>query len=166
MMKNIDNKILTELCDKARSSPRRRAHLNLHPELDDPVQRLVVAVEPDSYIQPHRHTESGKWELLIVIKGCFQVLIFDHTGTILDKQTLSSTDQLSRIIEIPESTWHCITALEPGSIFFETKPGPYTVLTDKDFASWAPGEQANGVDKFLSWLKAAKIGDSALEMNK
>ena len=160
MMINIDNKIIKELCTKAAQSPRRRAHLNLHPKLDDPVQRLVVAIEPDSYIQPHRHTEPDKWELFIVIEGCFQVFIFDESGTILDKQTLSATDRLSRIIEISPATWHCVTALEPGSVFFETKPGPYAALTDKDFASWAPKEDTDAVEKFLSSLKNSKEGDS------
>ncbi|MDH5570249.1 MAG: WbuC family cupin fold metalloprotein [Gammaproteobacteria bacterium] len=165
-MKNIDNNMLFELSINASQSPRRRAHLNLHPQLEDPVQRLLVAMEPDSYVRPHRYAEPGKWELFIVIKGKFQAFIFDQQGTILDTQILSVNGEFSIIIEIPPLTWHGVIALEPGSVFFETKPGPYIVTADKDFADWAPEEQTDGVATFMSWLKTAKVSDNVKDQNK
>ncbi|MCW9023418.1 MAG: WbuC family cupin fold metalloprotein [Gammaproteobacteria bacterium] len=160
-MKIIDQHTIVELCDKARASDRRRAHLNFHPQLDDPVQRLAVAIEPDSYIRPHRHPEVGKWELFTVLRGRFMVYRFDEKGTVLNKELLTSTDEAdaASLIEMPAGSWHCVMALDTGSVFFEVKPGPYTPLDDKDFASWAPAEGSAGVSDFMQWLKQAEVGD-------
>ncbi len=53
-------------------SPRLRAHRNFHPELTDPVQRLAIAMEPGTYIRPHRHPHT--FELLLALSGRFVVL--------------------------------------------------------------------------------------------
>jgi cupin fold WbuC family metalloprotein len=158
-MKIIDQNTITELCDKAQASERRRAHLNLHPQLDDPIQRLAAAIEPDSYIRPHRHPEAGKWELFTVLRGRFMVYRFDELGTILSKELLTATGDAASLIEMPAGSWHCVMALDTGSVFFEVKPGPYTPLDDKDFASWAPAEGSAGVSDFMQWLKQAEVGD-------
>jgi len=56
-IKQIDNKLLDDLTAKAVTSPRKRAHHNLHDALEDPVQRLCVSIEPGTYIRPHRHAD-------------------------------------------------------------------------------------------------------------
>lgn len=55
---------------------------------------------------------------------------------------------------VPGATCHTLVALEPSSIFFEAKAGPYEPLTDKDFGSWAPKEGDAGVPAYLDSLKA------------
>jgi hypothetical protein len=54
--------------------------------------------------------------------------------------------------EVPAGTWHALVALERGSVFFETKPGPYVPLTDKDFAPWAPEEGSEEAGEYLDNL--------------
>ena len=41
-------------------------------------------------------------------------------------------------VEIPSGTWHSIIALEPGTVIFEIKSGPYKPLPPEDIAPWAP----------------------------
>jgi len=43
-------------------------------------------------------------------------------------------------------------SLEPGSIFFETKPSPYVLMTDKDLAPWAPEEGSAAAQAYLNVL--------------
>ena len=160
-MKTIDHETLAGLVESARQSPRRRSHLNLHPQLDDPVQRLLAAMEPDSYVRPHRHSQAGKWECFSVLHGSFYVFIYDEHGRILDKHILHAQGKGTKIIELPPGCWHSLLCLESGSVFFEVKPGPYTETEDKDFAAWAPAEQTPAVAKFIDWLQRAEAGDQA-----
>ena len=41
---------------------------------------------------------------------------------------------------MPAGVWHTFVALEPGSVFFETKAGPWVPLTPEETAQWAPAE--------------------------
>ena len=44
----------------ARESPRRRVILPFHKHSGDPLHRMLNAVQPDSYIRPHRHLDYDK----------------------------------------------------------------------------------------------------------
>ena len=57
MITLIDNALLDEVCAEAAASPRRRKNRNLHPADDHPAHRLLNAMQPDSYIPPHRHLD-------------------------------------------------------------------------------------------------------------
>ncbi len=72
-MKQITFSDLLQQSEQAANSPRLRAHRNLHPELSDPVQRLAIAMEPGTYVRPHRHPHT--FELLTALSGRFLVLI-------------------------------------------------------------------------------------------
>ncbi len=123
----------------ALENPRRRLNLNLHDDFRDPCQRLFNAVEPGSYIRPHRHTDPSRPECFVALRGRFVLLIFDDDGAVTNTAHVAP-DGPGLAVEVPPGFWHSIVALEPGSIFFEAKPGPYVPLTDKDFAPWAPAE--------------------------
>jgi len=139
---------LDTLSRTARTLPRRRLNLNMHVDYADPCQRLFNAVEPGSYLRPHRHTEPLKPECFVAIRGRFHLLIFDDAGQVVERIALSPAGA-AVAAEVPPGAWHAIVALEPGSIFFETKPGPYTPLTDRDFAPWAPPEGSGEAGEYL-----------------
>jgi len=151
---------LDELSRAAGASPRRRLNLNLHGDYADPCQRLFNAVEPDSYLRPHRHTEPPKPECFVAVRGRFHLLIFDDAGSITERIEISPQGPVLAA-DVPPGAWHAIVALEPGSIFFETKPGPYTPLTDKDFAPWAPAEGSVEAADYLE-----KLRESVSELDK
>lgn len=145
---------LDALSVAARANPRRRLNLNLHVDYADPCQRLFNAVEPDSYLRPHRHTEPPKPECFVAVRGRFQLLIFDDAGQIVERIEISPCGPVVAA-DVPAGAWHAVVALEPGSVFFETKPGPYAPLTDKDFASWAPAEGSAEAAAYLRSLCAS-----------
>jgi len=153
MHKQLTAAMLEELTQQARQSPRRRANRNLHEDLSDPIQRLAIAMEPDTLVRPHRHPHT--WELLFPLRGRFVVLHFDAAGTVVHRATLGEDCQ---VIENPANTWHAVLSLDPGGIIFEVKHGPYTPIAEADYAPWAPADAAAA--RLNAWYDAARIGDN------
>ena len=53
----IDRRQLEDMLEKAAASARRRSHILLHADHQDQVQRLLIGLEPDSYVRRHVHSE-------------------------------------------------------------------------------------------------------------
>lgn len=150
-MKIITRNVLDQLSLEAAESQRLRKNFNMHDDYADPCQRLFIALEPGTYIRPHRHVDPPKAECFISVRGRMMLLVFDDNGDV--EQSVSFGAGCDTVaIELPAGLWHTLIALETGSIFFEIKPGLYTPLADKDFASWAPAENSPDADKYLSAL--------------
>lgn len=150
----IDKELLDQLSEKARQSPRRRMNHNLHQSYDEPCQRLLNAMEPGSYIRPHRHLTPPKPECFLVVRGRLAAFIFTDDGTI-ERVIPFSAGSATLGVDIPAGVWHAVVSLESGSSFFETKPGPYLPPSDKDFAPWAPAEGSEEAPAYLAELRGA-----------
>lgn len=161
-MKLFDQSMMDSLVEKAQAAPRLRANVNVHDDLHEPVQRLFIAIEPGSYVQPHRHPEPEKWEFFFVVRGRVAALFFDQEGQVTERVELVPGGPVHGF-EIPPNTWHTVLALEPGTVFFEVKQGPYTPLSDKDFASWAPKEGDVRCESFWQWMSTVQPGAHARE---
>lgn len=153
----ISENRLRQLSGEAATRPRRRQNLNLHPWLDDPIQRLFNALEPETYVRPHRHAREHGWELMLRIRGAFSILLFDDLGTVVERVDLIS-GKGAAAVEIPAYAWHALVALESGTLMFEVKPGPYSAVEDKDFAPWAPAEGTTNARDFVAWYALAQPG--------
>ncbi len=144
-------RITTELIDKvvaeARQSPRRRMNYNFHPELSDPVQRLLNALEPWTYIRPHKHTT--KEESFVLLSGTVLAVVFNNDGTIRDHAILSRETGILGI-EFEENCFHMLTSLETGSVVYEIKEGPFVPHTEGSSAPWAPLEGTPEARSFLA----------------
>jgi len=156
--KCVDVALLDALTEKARSLPRLRANYNLHPTESDPVQRFLNAIEPGSYVRPHRHVNPPKWELFTILRGRAVVLLFNDAGTVTERYELSAAGPL-HALEIAAGRWHTIAAVESGTVLFEYKAGPYQPLADKDFAAWAPSEGAPSCIMLEMLYRTAGAGD-------
>jgi cupin fold WbuC family metalloprotein len=130
---------LDELCQVAQDSPRLRKNLNIHSTEAHPCQRLFNAMQTSSYIRPHRHSAELKDETLIMVQGKLGVVIFSETGEVLDK-TIVSVGGTHFGYHLPAGIFHTVVALEPNTVFFEAKAGPYTPTQASEFADWAPAE--------------------------
>lgn len=153
MITLIDLPLLDQVRDEALSSPRRRKNRNFHPDNDFPAHRLLNAVEPGSYIRPHRHLDVRKDETFVVLRGRLGLLIFDDDGSILRAENLAAAGPAMGV-DIPHGTWHTVLALEPGSIFLEAKAGPYQPFLAEEFAPWAPAEGDAAAATYLAGLVA------------
>jgi cupin fold WbuC family metalloprotein len=154
-MKQITPQSLLQLSQQARQSPRLRANINFHPQLNDPIQRLAIAMEPQTYVRPHRHPHT--WELLTALQGNFIVLLFDEQGKVTHRTVLGKE---STILEIPANVWHAVLSLENGAVIFEVKHGPYQQVAAEDLAIWSPAEGKADVSHILAWYAVADIGES------
>lgn len=148
----IDRDFLERVSSQAKASPRRRRNHNFHASESDTCNRLLNAIEPDSYIQPHCHNEAAKDETLIVVRGRLGVIFFDERGAVTATAVLAPAGE-SVGVNIPHGMYHTLVALDPGSMFFEAKAGPYAPLTSQEKAPWAPAEGELRVSSYLADLK-------------
>ncbi|MDP2825754.1 MAG: WbuC family cupin fold metalloprotein [Sulfuritalea sp.] len=182
MITLIDDALLDGLCAEAAASPRRRKNRNFHPADDHPAHRLLNAMQPDSYIPPHRHLDPDKDETFVVLRGALGVIVFDDAGNVAQATRVgqpspsfhlpegegSSLPPLSLGercrergiggaaigVDIPHGTWHTAVALEADTVFLEAKAGPYLPLTEAERAPWAPAENSAEAAAYLAALKA------------
>src|SRR5512147_3189292 len=123
----ISRASLDSLSMEARGSARRRKNYNFHAEADL-ANRLLNAVEPGSYVQPHRHLDPHKDETLVVVRGSFGLVFFDEGGSVTQTAIARAAGDVVGV-NIPHGTYHSLVAMESGSVFFEAKAGPYVPIT-------------------------------------
>ena len=112
-----------------------------------------------TYVRPHRHSTENRWELFVIVHGEAVVVCFDDEGVLISRHILNpNTDNIA--VEIPANTWHSIAITQDNTVLFESKPGPYLKMNDKDFAPWAPQENKNSTQRFINWFIHGQIGSS------
>jgi cupin fold WbuC family metalloprotein len=144
----FSTQLLSDLSVRAKASPRLRQHYNLHGSYEEPSQRLLIAMEPGSYIRPHRHLRDPKPECFIGIRGRFALITFDDDGRVETVVPFGPREDAAGA-DLPVGVWHTLVCLEEGSVFFETKPGPFNPVFKKDLAPWAPEEGGEGAEGYL-----------------
>jgi len=147
-MIKINQNLTRQVTNEAIGSPRKRKNFNMHKEAGDMLQRLINAMEPGTYVHPHKHESPDKREVFLVFTGTLLIIEFDENGVITDHIILNR--QLGNFgVEIAEQTYHTIISLEKGSVAFEVKDGPYDPANDKCFAAWAPAESSPGCSAYI-----------------
>ena len=150
-MIKINSALLKEMMNKARQSERGRINYNFHFGGDDPLQRMLNSMQPGTYLQPHKHQNPDKREVFMALTGKFVVIQFHDDGRIADHMILDPKNN-DYAAEVPARTYHTIICLEPDSIIYELKDGPYNPNDDKHFAPWAPKEGEEGCIGYLESL--------------
>jgi cupin fold WbuC family metalloprotein len=145
-MKKITTSLLDDVSAKAKLSKRLRMNFNFHPELSDPVQRLLNAMEPWTYVRPHRHP--GKEESFVILRGTILAVTFYEDGSIWDHALLNAENGIFGV-EFEEGSYHMLTSLEPGSVVYEIKEGPFIPHSEDTSAPWAPPEGSAEAAVFL-----------------
>lgn len=70
----------------------------------------------------HRHPT--KDETFIVLKGRVKVSTFNDEGEILESVVLCQEEGMYGV-DIPKNVWHTLESIDPGSVIFECKEGPF-----------------------------------------
>lgn len=153
-MKIIDAPLLDEVSAAAKASPRRRMNYNFHALTDDPVNRLLNAMEVGTYFPVHRHSNPPKSESILLLRGSVAVFVFDEAGRVVQKTVIDPRQGVYGF-DIEPGVWHGLLVLEDDTVVYEVKPGPYTPLGAADTAPWTPApEDTEGVRRFLEALRA------------
>lgn len=151
MIDIIDNKLLDAVSSQAKDSPRLRKNHNIHKSHEEPCNRLLNAIEPGSYIRPHRHLDPAKDESVVILRGRLGVIEFDDNGAVMQKTLLAPGGE-AVAANVPSGVFHTFVSLEKGTVFFEAKAGPYKPITEEEFASWAPGDGSSEAQDYLENL--------------
>ena len=121
-MKIVDKELLDSVTEKAKNSPRLRMNYNFHQSLEDKCHRFLNAVEPGTVVPIHRHPT--KDESFVILRGKVRVNTYNDDGSVLESVVLCPEDGKYGV-DIPKNVWHKLESLEPGSVIFECKEGPF-----------------------------------------
>ncbi len=125
----IKEEIIDLVSKQANESARLRMNYNLHESFNDSVQRMFNAIEPGSIIPIARHPYSN--ETLILLRGKLRIMIYNDQKEIIEDVVLNK-EKGNIGYHIPRMTWHCVESLDPGTVLFETREGPYAPVEEKD----------------------------------
>lgn len=118
----IDKVLLDEVTQQAKESPRLRMNYNFHQSLDEKCHRFLNAVEPGTKVPIHRHPT--KDESFVILRGKVRSTTYSDDGSVIDSVVLSQEDGVYGV-DIPKGIWHKLESLEPNSVIFECKEGPF-----------------------------------------
>ncbi len=150
-MRTITNQMIQDLIAQAGNAPRKRVPYNFH-EAHEPVQRMINALVPGTYVTPHKHENPDKVELISILTGQAALLHYTDTGEIVDIFILDENGPV-RGVDIPPRTYHNFVALTPCAVL-EIIQGPYHPDTHKQFATWAPREGSPESTAYLANLES------------
>ena len=125
----LDKKLLDCLSKQASESPRLRQNYNLHDSLEAPSQRLFNALQPGTKMPIHRHRHTS--ETCLVIRGSVRYTIYTEDGNVLETYVLKAASE-SFGYNVPAGIWHTMEPLDPDTVVFGCKDGPYVPLKDED----------------------------------
>ena len=159
--------ITAELLDQAvqgsRASDRRRIILPLHKSSDESLHRMFNAMQPGTYVPPHRHVLPPKAECILVLRGSLCFVTFDESGRVEQMTDLAAGSDVFGVdvaagsdvfgVDVAAGIFHTFFILEADTVVFEVKPGPYSPIDDKDFATWAPREGDALAGEYLAGLQ-------------
>ena len=137
---NFDKKVLDELTQRAKESPRLRMNLDLRNSPEDGSQRMLNALEPGTVLPIHRHRTTS--EVVVMLRGRAVQYLYDEQGRETDAVLLvaGALDSEGVPGAVPGMTigkgqWHKLVALESGTVIFEAKDGPYEPISPADILS-------------------------------
>ena len=143
-MKLIESFEIHNLQGKAKINQRKRLHLNIHDSYSDKSQRLFNSICLESYIQPHRHKDSGTEETLLCLQGEIGIVQFNNCGeVILSRKLVPMKDAMPEkqdavCVSWSSDDWHTVISLTSQSLILEIKAGPFNPEEAKQVADWAP----------------------------
>jgi cupin fold WbuC family metalloprotein len=138
----------------SRQSPRKRMLQKLHKSLDAPAHRMFNALQPGTYVMPHRHLDPAKEETVLVMAGSMLFIRFTDDGEIADQVLLQPGTETFGV-DVAPHVYHTYVPLKPDTLVFECKTGPYEAETDMDVPDWAPREGTPEAEPYLlEMLKA------------
>ena len=141
----IDKKILDELTERAKKSPRLRMNYDLRTSPDVQSQRMLNALEPGTVLPIHRHKETS--ETVVCIRGHFEEYLFSENDNVNanlnpnDNGRLVLTEVVDMVpggvvLNIPAGQWHSLKCFESGTVLLEAKDGAFRPLDDDEV--WQP----------------------------
>ena len=125
----LDKSILDKLSNVASENPRLRTNFDLRNTDKDNSQRMLNALQLGTILPIHRHPLTS--ETLIVIRGTVCQKFYDSKGELTETFVLTGGGDCS-VMQIPIGQFHSLECLEPDTVIFEAKDGPYMPISSED----------------------------------
>ena len=125
----LTTELLDQLSQKAKESQNLRMNFDMRNSTEDQSQRMLNALEPGTKVPIHRHRETN--EVVILLRGSAKEIFFDEYGRVTQEFLLRAGVEPSAM-SIPKGIWHTIECLEPGTVLFECKDGPFVPRLPED----------------------------------
>ena len=145
-----DIKVLKQLAAK---NDLRRCRLCGHKSDQDELHEMIIAMQKDSLIQPHKH--KGKIESYHMIEGEMDIVLFSEKGEIEEVVKMSSTisDERSIYYRLNCDQYHTLVLHSEMCVFHEVTKGPF-LKEDTQYASFSPSfDQIKELADFLQTLR-------------
>ena len=134
----VDCRDIDFLCERVEATPRRRIRLCAHQDVGDALHEMLIVLDRDTYIRPHKHL--NKVESLHVIQGSADAIFFDEEGKIIQVIPLGEYGSGRRFYyRVNTPVYHTLVLRSKVFVFHETTQGPL-VRSDTVFAPWSPEE--------------------------
>lgn len=146
----ITTALFERTVERAKQSPRLRMNHNFHASDESNPQRFLNALVRGTYVTPHRHVTPPKPEAFLALSGKIAFFIFDDLGNITHCHRLGEDGVLG--VDVDAGLWHSMVVLSESAVIYEVKPGPFSPLSDKDFAPFAPREGDPATSSYLAML--------------
>lgn len=147
------------LRNAVKQTPKRRARINAHPGHDDALHEMIIAIEPASYIRPHRHP--GKSEAFHIIEGDVDIVVFRDDGEIDEIVSLGEKGGTRPFYyRMSEPRFHTLIIRSNLLIVHEITNGPFSP-EGTVYAAFAPAEGSPAGSAFQAELakRAASFQD-------
>lgn len=149
----IDDDLLDRTSEKALRAPRLRMNHNFHTREDEPVNRLLNAMEPGTYLPVHRHTAPPKSESDRRAQRAPRRVRFRRPGT---NRATGGRRSVARRVWVRHRSGRMarVARARAGNGRFRGQAGPYVPVGAVDLAPWTPAaDDAEAVGRFLAWLR-------------
>ena len=125
----LNKEVLDQLSKSASENPRLRASFDLRNTEKDHSQRMLNALQPGTILPIHRHPSTA--ETLIMVRGSVCQQFYNENGEVTDTFVLKAGGECSAL-QIPAGQFHSLECLEPDTVIFEAKDGPYMPVSAED----------------------------------
>ena len=70
-------------------------------------------------------------ESFVILRGKVRSTTYNDDGSVIDSIIISQEDGIYGV-DIPQGVWHNLESLEPTTVIFECKAGPYSNANDNE----------------------------------
>ncbi|MBN2052413.1 WbuC family cupin fold metalloprotein [Candidatus Woesearchaeota archaeon] len=132
----IGKEELDFLREKIKSAPNKRVRICAHSSPDDSVHEMIIMLDKNSYIRPHKHL--GKTESFHIIEGSADIIIFDDKGKIAEIVQMGDSKSGKKFYyRLNKPLFHTLLINSEYLMLHETTNGPFK-KGDSEMPEWAP----------------------------
>ena len=152
---SIESSALARLNEMAALSPKRRARICAHKDNAAQIQEMIILINRDSYVSPHRH--ANKCESFHLIEGSADIVVFRDDGEI--EKVIRFSREHAFYYRLDTHRFHTIVPRSENIVFHEVTNGPF-VPGATEHAAFSPRESSSEVVSYrkkldgqiLDWL--------------